>query len=339
MCTFPFILAEISFWGLDRHSNFTTHLQRHFIAAMNIILIVFCLILARCSGRHHDRLHPGLKFCDANPLVAKLNKTRIMELEKNEWYQWDLTVLQRTMKMARSFAKGNDYYLKQEFKTTVDFTSKPCDIIVGNIEAMNYIAYPLESLLPCPSPVKMYGATVDSGKFVCEAGHQLNVDNCVVFSLGSNNRFDFEEGISKEFKRCKIYTFDCTSQPPPTPIDNVVFEQTCLGARDEVIDGRQYHTIEYLMKQHGMQAIQLFKMDIEGYEMEVFDALLTPPYPAYLPYQLLFETHWWQMSAVTGLFHMALFQQLTLAGYRPVDRANNRECTSCNEHTFVRVYC
>eukprot|EP01034_Spumella_vulgaris_P022012 gene22012-28105_t len=122
-------------------------------------------------------------------------------------------------------------------------------------------------------------------------------------------------------------------EPPKTPIANVKFDKICLGSKNEVVNGRQYLTIQKLLEKHDNTPISLFKMDIEGYEMEVFDSMLTPhidntgsttvpPYSPSLPYQLLFETHWWQMSAITSLFHITLFQQLTLAGYRPVDRAS-----------------
>jgi len=287
---------------------------------------------------HLPHTYAGLKFCDVNPVLRLLNKTRIMELEHNEWHQWDFNILERTMILARNFAKGNDYYLTK--KHVSDFTSDLCgDNVKFTVEAPDYFAYPPNAVVPCSSPMKLYGINDDSGKFICEGETQLNVANCTIFSLGSNNQFDFEEYMYKAFPQCTMRTFDCTSNPPRNPIPNLIFEKYCLGSRDEVINGRQYLTIQTLMEKSGVNHVQFFKMDIEGYEMEVFDAMLRPPYPPSLPFQLSFETHMWQMSAITAFFHTAVFEQLRIAGYRPLHRQNNRFCNTCNEHSYIRVFC
>lgn len=93
------------------------------------------------------------------------------------------------------------------------------------------------------------------------------------------------------------------------------------------------------MNKYNHSRVHLLKMDVEGYEVDVFKAMLTPPFSKLLPYQLSFETHYWMHSVSWALIHAALFAQLKKAGYRPVSREINVQCVSCAEHTFVRTYC
>jgi hypothetical protein len=55
----------------------------------------------------------------------------------------------------------------------------------------------------------------DEEKRVCWTP-EFEQDDCVVFSLGSNNQWTFEENVVKETK-CKIHTFDCTVFDPRPP--------------------------------------------------------------------------------------------------------------------------
>jgi hypothetical protein len=215
--------------------------------------------------------------------------------------------------------------------------------INGLVRAFETVMYPMDPFFPCPTPLKTIGDSLarpgDTAKILCAPDVQFDTPDCVIYSLGSNNLFDFEEDIAQKFSQCKIYTFDCTSNPPLKPITNVVFDKTCLGDHNNVIDSKQFHTLGFLMKKYNHKFIQLLKMDIEGFEMEVFASILQAPYSKSLPFQLSFETHHYQVAFQSFALHSALFQQLKLAGYRPVSYANNVRCPSCNEHTFVRVYC
>lgn len=204
-------------------------------------------------------------------MLQNFNKSRIMELEHKEWREWDLSKLSRTMKMARLLGKGNDVYVTKQWHFD-DFQTYPCANGMRYInEGMDLIGYPPNALLPCPSEIKLFGADDDSGKMMCEASKLLDVENCKVFSLGSNNQFDFEEAILKHFPKCSVHTYDCTSNPPPNPKPNQHFSKVCLGPRDEMKGDREYQTIATLMKKADTSHIQFLKMDIEGYEMEVSD--------------------------------------------------------------------
>ncbi len=245
------------------------------------------------------------------------------------------------MTLSHSFGVGNNAFLGN-FKPV--FQGDACGFnVTGEVESMDLLTFSTDanSMLTCPSELKRFGdgEKGDTGKLLCEADLLFSLPDCVIYSLGSNNQWEFEIAISKASPHCQIFTFDCTSNPPPTPIERVTFEPVCLGRVSEVIDNRHYHSLKYLMKKHNHSSVSLLKMDIEGFEMDVFNDILTVPFSPTLPYQISFETHTWHYLPTTALQHMALFQQLTFAGYRFVSRENNVQCPSCNEHTMIRVYC
>ena len=319
-------------------------------ASHRLLVLLTCIIASSRLAFNH-RFHRGLTFCEANPLIRHMNRTKIVELENNEWSAWDDTLLDRVMKISNTLGRGNSLFLTEKWPHHPLHGGDECGfnvagknssgVVAGVVEGINNLVYPMEHLLPCPSPLKRFGEGFqgDTGKLLCEADMLFSLPNCVIYSLGSNNQWEFEKAISDATRTCKVFTFDCTSNPPPSPIPGVQFEKVCMGERNEFKDGRQYHTLSHLMETHGHEAVQLLKMDVEGFEMYVFNEMLTVPFSKKLPYQISVETHCWHFNAAMALQHLALFQRLSMAGYRFVSRENNEQCPSCNEHTLIRVYC
>jgi hypothetical protein len=302
------------------------------------------------DGGPFPRVHRDLRFCDANPIVQRLNKTHILDLEYNEWREWDESVLERTLQLARVIGTGHDAFLND---VTINVMGYPISSKLSNealcgkklhgiVEAFDLLFMPIDISMPCPSALVRLGNSDnsgDTGKLVCDGDILLRSSECLIYSLGSNNQFDFEEAVSKQSTNCQVHTFDCTSEAPKKPIDRVTFEKVCLGGEDVDFSGRSFRRLSSLMSKNGHSHLNLLKMDIESFEMDVFDTLLRVPFDKKLPYQIVFETHNWHVWSTTALLHSALLQQLTFAGYRPVWHENNVQCPSCNEHTFVRVYC
>ena len=52
----------------------------------------------------------------------------------------------------------------------------------------------------------------DGGKVICDP-YRLEGEDCLVYSIGSNGDFQFEEAIKKINPRCEIHTFDHTWTP------------------------------------------------------------------------------------------------------------------------------
>ena len=99
--------------------------------------------------------------------------------------------------------------------------------------------------------------------------------NCTIVSLGSKNRWGFEEAIFKEIPRCTIHTFDCTVKtsvrPPASIASRTTLHRICIGAADETTaDGLPFLSWGSVMRLIGATEPPLYlKMDIEGYEYEV----------------------------------------------------------------------
>ena len=287
-----------------------------------------------------ENRHGQLSFCEANPVLARLNRSAIIALEPH-WRQWHHGSIRRAQQLSVALSSGveiGQYYVYPQQLPTLDH-NVCAKTIPGVVDGVRYIA-PVDSLMPCAS-LAQFGQSLtagDTAKWLCEGNALLNDTDCVVYSLGSNNQFEFEESVLAQFKHCHMYTFDCTSSPPPTPIPRLHFERSCVGDTDAVIQGRQYHTLQSLMSANHHSSVSLLKMDIETYEFDVFHHLLAEPYSPQLPYQISFETHFLHLFGLPAA-HLALFEQLYYAGYRLVSHENNVQCRSCNEWTMVRVYC
>lgn len=150
--------------------------------------------------------------------------------------------------------------------------------------------------------------------------------DCLVYSLGSNNQWSFEEAVLRSTD-CSIHTFDCTSRPPPltsnlTHSKRHAFHSWCVGSTtpkptatiDRNTDAvqrwlrwsaEQSHqrasppppprafknlseTKAYLA--HAARPIALIKWDVEGFEYDIFRELLDGDIDA-LPREILFELH------------------------------------------------
>jgi hypothetical protein len=67
----------------------------------------------------------------------------------------------------------------------------------------------INNTIYCKDPTR-FGNEFDGGKILCGLGKEiLENPNCIVYSIGSNNDFSFEEAVLKNTK-CSVWTFDCT---------------------------------------------------------------------------------------------------------------------------------
>jgi len=85
--------------------------------------------------------------------------------------------------------------------------------------------------------------------------------------------------------------------------------------------------------------VHVLKMDIEGGEYSVFADLLKNPTRIDLPFQISFESHWWNKDIYHGILHISLFTQLWRSGYRLLQYELNPGDPACAEWTFLRVFC
>ena len=137
-------------------------------------------------------------------------------------------------------------------------------------QAVNLISEPdltrrFDVMMPavdaCPN-LKRIGNDGEGGKLLC--GLDVIPDSrsrpCIVYSIGSNDQWDFEEGIFKD-TQCKIYTFDCTTQGQKMPRkirSRTTFHSICLGDPKKP----NFMSLKGMMEMLGHTYVTLLKVDI-----------------------------------------------------------------------------
>jgi hypothetical protein len=117
----------------------------------------------------------------------------------------------------------------------------------------------------------------DGGKWVCDP-HRIakkpNGDHCLVYSIGSNNDFSFEESVLRDISRdCEIHTFDHTIGPSPSnlPKDgDIRFHPWGLADADNGTSSSR--TMQTIMEDlgHGNTEIDILKIDCDKCEWITF---------------------------------------------------------------------
>lgn len=209
-----------------------------------------------------------------------------------------------------------------------------------------------DPFVSCPDNQKVarYGGSGDGGKLLCPS--LLQQTNCVVYSLGSNNNFDFEQDILGRTS-CKVATFDCTSQSR-TLGPRHTFVSKCLGSEERMAsDPSKWVTLQQAMNELGHSSITLLKIDIEAFE---YDVLSTWSGDQPLPAQISIEIHYdgiyvgspfYNTDVLTNLLwpkhqlslaELALFvNHLVNMGYAIASREDNPSCPHCSELTLLRI--
>ena len=194
----------------------------------------------------------------------------------------------------------------------------------------------------------------NGGKWVCDAA--VLGAGCNVYSLGSDGDTSFEAGVGAAAPGCTIHTLDCTIPADRVPRAETLpprthFHPICLGS-DDAPDA-QFRSLRSIMREFGHANVDLLKVDIEGFEYRVVEALmrtfLEEGTAVSLPWQLLMEQHYltntevgWGKGADPGLSSgdMAiLWLNLIDMGYVLVHREDQSECPYCTELTALRAFC
>ena len=116
----------------------------------------------------------------------------------------------------------------------------------------------------CPS-LTLIGSSFDGGKLICGLDRIPDTAEtpCVVYSVGSNNQWDFEAGIV-ERTNCRVFTFDCTVDGvvPGHIEDRVTFHKICLGTKTTGGEVGSFLSLAKMMSMLRHDHITLLKMDI-----------------------------------------------------------------------------
>jgi len=130
------------------------------------------------------------------------------------------------------------------------------------------------------------GINGDGGKWICDVYRLKQLKSCLIYSLGSNGEFSFENETKRNLPDCDIHTFDlkefnCT--------DICTFHQVKIG---NGLNGTK--TLRMIMSElnHTGRYLDILKIDVEGSEYEFFDDLFnTTDHLSENIHQILVEIH------------------------------------------------
>lgn len=191
--------------------------------------------------------------------------------------------------------------------------------------------------------LRIYGSG-DEEKRACP----FSTTGCVILSIGSANKWDFETDIINKTK-CIVHTLDCTvnADVPKHISERVFFHKICIGVSDFTsASGLQFRSwpsiLSYLRIQRSLDYV---KMDIEGFEWEVIPAILQNG--AFLPNMIAFELHFvTQMNGLSWFGRLKTAPEIYLfmhsirkLGYALIDRRDNALCKHCTELLIYKVFC
>lgn len=340
-------------------------MQPLFVAALVILLLLAFFYFGAVSGggggrvevevvtprtEAADQLTGGLKLCRRNAYLYGADEENVRH-----------AIRERALWGTRGEdLKGSERWYNREARN------------VSNSWSFLGPVYPL-----CPTPLESFGRGDEEKRF-CLPGFGIKGDesaetaqqkttgwgNCRVLSIGGNNKWDFEVSM---FERtpCAIHTFDCTVMNPTTPASiekRTTFHPICIGSKTSTrIEERRNQTrkVQYMSlgdminrsSSGGGRGHTIFKMDVEGYEWEVFQGMLLDAENASdleLPDQMYIEFHWgtqmkglsWRGRAKSPLELFQLSQALFFKlGYIVTDKRPNTICPHCIEVLITRVLC
>lgn len=117
------------------------------------------------------------------------------------------------------------------------------------------------------------GINGDGGKWICDVYRLKQTPSCLIYSLGSNGEFSFENETKRTLPHCDIHTFDmrdfnCTKM--------CTFHKMKIA--DGVLPGTKNLRMVMSELNHSGRELDILKIDVEGSEYEFFEDLLHTDY-------------------------------------------------------------
>ena len=120
------------------------------------------------------------------------------------------------------------------------------------------------------------GKLGDGGKWLCDP-HRIPKDDCLIYSIGSNGNFQFEEeSLQHVSGSCGIHTFDLPSKTKDTDFAveakklGVNFHHWGLGLKEPNMQNMKTFKEIITDLKHGNKTIDLMKIDCEKCEYEQY---------------------------------------------------------------------
>jgi hypothetical protein len=116
--------------------------------------------------------------------------------------------------------------------------------------------------------VRVGGYGYPDGKWVCAAKRLLAAKDCLVYSVGSNDEWDFEVGVLDINPDCEVHTFDPTVEKPAHKPGPVHFHPLGVLGNNQTVMPPSYTDLVTIADKlgHRGRTIHSLKMDCEGCE-------------------------------------------------------------------------
>eukprot|EP00607_Mallomonas_marina_P007532 CAMPEP_0182417678 /NCGR_PEP_ID=MMETSP1167-20130531/2115_1 /TAXON_ID=2988 /ORGANISM="Mallomonas Sp, Strain CCMP3275" /LENGTH=281 /DNA_ID=CAMNT_0024591389 /DNA_START=244 /DNA_END=1089 /DNA_ORIENTATION=+ len=203
----------------------------------------------------------------------------------------------------------------------------------------------------CKSQLEKYGSG-DEEKRLCGISTIGDISNdCVVYSIGSNNQWQFERDIVTKTK-CKVETFDCMisleAKVPDEIAHRVTLHRVCIFDRVARSGNQTFLSWPSLLSYMKAKVPPtVLKLDVEGYEWSVLKSMILPSIKdpeltakklEMLPNQIAIEMHMHKHRTQDEILTFLSFLQL-FGGYILADLRENTLCQHCAELLFIRISC
>ena len=231
------------------------------------------LINSRSYKKKLPVLYIFLFFASASWILCNFTGSNLVEYEHKNW----LTSL-----FTQSDYEENEDSSSKSQKNILDRVNNLTNKDFDGIDRFK-IFEPVPNL--CKGFERLGDKRQGESKNVCQVNKACGSSTCTVLSFGSNGQFDFEEDLIKNGCGCDIVVFDCTGDFQ-SPLNRIITHKLCLDSYQH----GNYVDIETVFKK--FRNIRILKIDIEGYEWELFSKLFELlSEKENRPYMILLELH------------------------------------------------
>jgi len=172
----------------------------------------------------------------------------------------------------------------------------------------------------------------DGGKWICDPHRISKQDSCLVYSIGSDNDFSFEESIFKEISpHCEIHTFDFDDYNEGAKKAGVNYHQVGLGMDDPP----KFKSLSTIIKElgHVGRTIDIFKIDCEGCEWETATKWLEADVTIR---QIQVELHTADIQKTPKFFDL-MYKNNYVITHKELNIISIKYKTVCIEYAFLKI--
>ncbi|KAJ7872200.1 methyltransferase domain-containing protein [Mycena leptocephala] len=188
----------------------------------------------------------------------------------------------------------------RERKAAIEKIGGPNALAIPEPHTTSYSIWDLFApAFSCPFPVSRVGTMGDGGKYVCGLERATRHPNCVVYSMGVETKSSFEQEVLTQSQDCQVYGFDFSVSEwgPELRGDHKVngrahFYPYKIGAVDRHGADPKEYSLQGIMQELGHDFIDIWKIDIEGWEFSALTAIIESFKGKPLPFgQMQIEIH------------------------------------------------